>query len=91
MISTSTVVTQALQKQFNDTLADIWNGQYRRPEYERLSTGMFRPIEQRQKNATDWLKYISEFNSQFSLFKLTRSFLHYAHFCLKLFISLSTS
>ena len=67
MISASSAVKRATQKQFNDSLADIWKDQHRLPEPARLSTGMLRWIEHRQINIADCLQYMYEFKSHVSL------------------------
>jgi hypothetical protein len=67
MISASSAVKRASQKQFNDSLADIWKDQHRLPEPARLSTGMLRWIDHRQINIADCLQYMYEFKSQVSL------------------------
>jgi hypothetical protein len=67
MISASSAVKRAAQKQFNDSLADIWKDQHRLPEHARLSTRMLRWIDQRQINIADCLQYMYEFKSQISL------------------------
>ena len=67
MISASSAVKRASQKQFNDSLADIWKDQHRLPEPARLSTGMLRWIDRRQINIADCLQYMYEFKSQISL------------------------
>ena len=40
MILASNKINRASQKQFNDTLIEIWTDQRRRPKQERLSTEM---------------------------------------------------
>ena len=67
MISASSAVKRASQKQFNESLADIWKDQHRLPEPARLSTGMLRWIDQRQINISDCLQYMYEFKSHVSL------------------------
>ena len=67
MISASNVTKRASQKQFNDTLTEIWNDQHRLPEHERLSTGMLRLIDQRKTNIADCFQSIYIFKAQFSL------------------------
>ena len=67
MISASNEIKRTSQNQFNDTLIEIWIDQRRIPEHERLSMGMLRLIEQRQKNIVDCLQSIYKFKSQFSL------------------------
>lgn len=66
MMSASSAVKRASQKQFNDSLADIWKDQHRLPEPARLSTEMLRWIDQRQINIADCLQYMYEFKSQVS-------------------------
>ena len=67
MISAFSAVKRASQKQFNDSLADIWKDQHRLPEPARLSTGMLRWIDHRQINIADCLQYMYEFKSHVSL------------------------
>ena len=67
MISASSAVKRASQKQFNDSLADIWKDQHRLPEPARLSTGMLQWLDRRQINIADCLQYIYEFKSHVSL------------------------
>ena len=67
MISASSSVKRAAQKQFNESLADIWKDQHRLPEHARLSTRMLQWIDRRQINIADCLQYMYEFKSQISL------------------------
>ena len=67
MISASSAVKRASQKQFNDSLADIWKDQHRLPEPARLSTGMLQWIDRRQINIADCVQYMYEFKSHVSL------------------------
>jgi hypothetical protein len=67
MISTARAVKLASQKQFNDSLAEIWKDQHRLPEPARLSTRMLQWIDRRQINISDCLQYMYEYKSQVSL------------------------